>query len=512
MNYLFKMNALKLFTSEQIRRWDAATISELKLNSADLMETAASACADWLLTHKQTLKCFHVFCGPGNNGGDGLAIARLLADKGKTVKVYVLNGLTDLSDDFKANELRLQQQNKTEQIRITNTQSLPVSEDGDCIIDALFGTGLSRPVDGLAAACIQYINNSPAAVVAIDLPSGLFADVASPENAVIVKADDTLSFQVPKLAFLHSENEIYCGHWHVLGIGLSSEFYASETTDAYILDKLYIRSLLKHRSKFAHKGQFGHALLMAGSYGKMGAAVLAASAALRSGLGLLSVHAPRCGDVILQTAVPEVMLTPDEHEYVISAVGKLFAYDAVGVGPGIGTSEETDYALEELLKQADKPMVIDADAINLLAMDPELLGLLPKGSVLTPHPKEFERLAGKCKNSFERHKRQIDFARSHGVYILLKGAYTCLTTPEGISYYNNTGNPGMAKGGSGDVLTGLITGLLAQAYTPLQAALIGTYVHGLAGDIAAEKYCMTGMKAGDIVESLPEAFRQIAKG
>lgn len=506
------MNALKLFTSEQIRRWDAATISELKLNSAELMETAASACAEWLLVHKQAFKCFHVFCGPGNNGGDGLAIARLLAEKGKSVKVYIIDISSDFSDDFKLNELRLQQQNKTACMHISDAQLLPGLEAGDCIVDALFGTGLSRPAEGLAAACIRYINNSPAAVVAIDLPSGLFADVASPENAVIVKADDTFSFQVPKLAFLHAENEVYCGQWHVLNIGLSSAFYASEQTDAYILDKLYIRSLLKHRSKFAHKGQFGHALLMAGSYGKMGAAVLAASAALRSGLGLLSVHAPRCGDVILQTAVPEAMLTPDEHEHVISAVGNLPVYDAIGLGPGIGTSEETDYALEELLKQADKPMVIDADAINLLAMDPELLGLLPKGSVLTPHPKEFERLAGKCKNSFERHKRQIEFARSHGVYILLKGAYTCLTTPEGISYYNNSGNPGMAKGGSGDVLTGLLTGLLAQAYTPLEAALIGVYVHGLAGDIAAEKHCMTGMKAGDIVDCLPDAFRQTAKG
>ena len=508
----FKMNALKLFTSEQIRRWDAATISDLNLNSADLMETAAAACVEWLLAHKQAVKCFHIFCGPGNNGGDGLAIARLLAEKGKSVKVYIIQVSFDFSDDFKSNEQRLRHQNKIAINTISDTDQLPQLNDGDCIIDAIFGTGLSRPADGLAEACIQYINHSDAKVVAIDLPSGLYADRVSPEQAIVIKAHDTLSFQVPKLAFLHAENEMYCGLWHVLNIGLSSEFYASEKTDVFILDKLYIRSLLKHRSKFAHKGQFGHALLLAGSYGKMGAAVLAASAALRSGLGLLSVHAPRCGDVILQTAVPEAMLTPDEHEHVISAVGNMSVYDAIGLGPGIGTSEETDYALEELLKQADKPMVIDADAINLLAMDPELLGLLPNGSVLTPHPKEFERLAGKSANSFERHKRQIEFAMQHGVYVLLKGAYSCLTTPEGISYYNNSGNPGMAKGGSGDVLTGLITGLLAQAYTPLEAALIGVYVHGLAGDIAAEKHCMTGMKTGDIVESLPEAFRQIAKG
>lgn len=499
------MQALKLFTAEQIRRWDAFTMTHEPISPADLMERAAKACVVFIKTRFPEQNRFTVLCGPGNNGGDGLAIARLLCADKKTVRVLVCKAGSNCTAEMRLNEQRLKEQNKAELHDIASTGDFPELTGQEFLIDALFGSGLSRPLEGIAEQLIKHIHSSRPYVLSVDIPSGMYADASSAGNTIL-RSDLCLSFQVPKRAFLYPENAPHLAEWTVLDIGLSPEFYQNEASNAYLLDKVYITSLLRPRAAFAHKGQFGHCLMLAGAYGKMGAAVLAAKAASRSGCGLLSLRVPACGTDVLQMAVPEAMLVPDTAEQHIASVPETSAYTAIGAGPGIGQHPDTRAAIRHLITHAETPLLLDADALNILATEPGLADSLPKGSILTPHVREFERLAGKASSDFERHSLQLAYARQYGVYVLLKGKYSCLCGPDGVSYYNNTGNPGMAKGGSGDVLTGLLSGLLAQAYSPLEAALIGMYVHGLAGDIAAENKGLTGMNAGDVAAAVADAF------
>lgn len=503
------MQALKLLSAEQIRKWDQFTINENKERSIDLMEKAATASVELIVQQFPQKHEFAVFCGCGNNGGDGLAISRLLLALGKKVSTYLINYSDFNSDDFLENERRLKSKNAAHVVDIYQKTELPQLLGHEIIIDAIFGTGLNKTICGIAADAINFINDSQQTVVSIDIPSGLFPDKSSIENTSIVKADTTICFQVPKLAYLFPENGRYVGKWFIVDIGLSNAYYEGTESKTYILDQIFIQSLINKREKFAHKGNFGHALIVAGSLGKIGAAVLSASAALKSGVGLLSIHAPRCGDVILQSTVPEAMLIPDGEDDFISSVSLNSEFEAIGVGPGIGLKEETYGALSNLLRQVVNPMVLDADALNIVSYDPELLKDLPEGSILTPHVKEFERLVGKSNNDFERQQLQLDFSIKHKVIIVLKGAHTAITTPDGKTYFNNNGNPGMAKGGSGDVLTGLLTGLLAQGYSPLNASLIGVFAHGRAGDFAAAKYSQTALTAANIVECLSHVFLEL---
>jgi hydroxyethylthiazole kinase-like uncharacterized protein yjeF len=353
------------------------------------------------------------------------------------------------------------------------------------------------------------MNASEQTVISIDLPSGLKSDESSLENAHIVKANYTISFQVPKLAFLFPENSQFTGKWFLVDIGLSNAYYEETETLNYILDPYFIQSLIKKRDKFAHKGNFGHALLVAGSMGKIGAAVLSASAAVRSGVGLLSIQTPSCGREIIQSCIPEAMHIADENTNTISNIENIEHFDVLGIGPGIGTEASSIKALESLLNRSNCPMVIDADALNGLSINKSLLPLLKENAILTPHVKEFERLVGQSKNDFERHQMQLNFSIKHKVIIVLKGANTCITSPDGLSYFNNNGNPGMAKGGSGDVLTGLMTGILAHGYHPLNAALLAVYIHGRAGDYAANKYSQSAMIASDIVNCFSDVFKEL---
>ena len=357
---------------------------------------------------------------------------------------------------------------------------------------------------------MKYINASPARVVAIDVPSGLMGE----ENtfnvrANIVRADVTLTLQLPKLAFLFAENQEFVGEWELLDIGLSEDAIEETDTDYFLLEGEDMQYLLKTRNKFAHKGDFGRALLIAGSQGMAGASILAARACLRSGVGLLTVHVPYCNNMIVQTSVPEAMTEMDPSDTCFACPTDTDDYQAVGIGPGLGKSEETEAAVLEQIDACQTPMVVDADALNVLAGHRNYIGRLPKGSILTPHPKELERLVGKCQDSYERLTKARELARTAGVYIVLKGAYSAIITPQGKCYFNTTGNPGMATGGSGDVLTGVVLALLAQGYAPQDAACLATYVHGLAGDIACKKQGMMGMTAGDIVNYLPLAWRMM---
>lgn len=497
----------KILSAQQIKQADQFTITEENISSADLMERAANACVIWIQQHLSKENNYFIFCGEGNNGGDGLAIARLLLLLQYRVQVCMISIAGKKSPDCVWNEQRLQEVNDTVIQYPGNTESLPVINHADIIIDALFGTGLSRPVHGFAAEVIQNINQSEATVVSIDIPSGLFSDIHTDPESAIINATFTLSFQFPKISFLFPENEKQVGEWYTLDIGLSKQYIAKESVNNYLLSAVYVATLYKQRNKFSHKGTFGHALLIAGSYGKMGATVLATHACLRSGAGLVTAHIPACGYAIMQTTNPEAMVVVDANEQIISNTIQTESYTAIGVGPGIGKQNPTKEMLYQLLLHSICPLVIDADAINVLGDNKEWLTSLPANTILSPHPKEFERIAGRTTNHFERHAAQVDFSKTYKVYIILKGAHTCITTPEGDSYFNTTGNPGMAKGGSGDVLTGVLTALLAQGYLALEACLLGVYMHGLAGDLAAASIGQTGMTASDIASHLPAAFK-----
>src|SRR5579871_3887695 len=478
---------MQILSSEQIRKWDEFTIQEEPISSIDLMERAAGKCFDWLVNNHYHNRSFSVFCGKGNNGGDGLAIARMLDAAGYSVNVFILEFGHKGTDDF--------------QVIIKN----------DVIIDALLGSGLNRPLTGVTKNLVEHINQSGNEIVSIDIPSGLFADISSKGNTII-QATVTLSFQCYKIAFLLPENALFIGDVHILKIGLSQSFPILANNDLVLVEKIFVQSFLKSRNKFSHKGNFGHALLLVGSYGKIGAAVLAANACLRSGVGLLTAHVPKCGYEIMQISVPEAMINVDDEENINTNISEdISKYDAIGVGPGIGTDYKTATLIDRILRQNKIPMVIDADALNIISADAKLLAALPPYSIITPHPKEFERLFGASENDFERVKLAIMKSVQLQCIIILKGHYTFIATPSGKGYFNSTGNAGMAKGGSGDALTGIITSFLAQHYSPENAAILGVYIHGLAGDLAAKKRSKESMLASELINNLGDAFLDVQR-
>jgi NAD(P)H-hydrate epimerase len=496
----------KVFTVDKIRLADQYTIENEPIKSIELMERAANACVNWLIERIEKNNSFAVFCGPGNNGGDGLAIARLLYEYGFESRVFYLES-ERYSEDFSMNKNRLKDYKEISVSSINNDLELAEIYENEIIIDALFGSGLSKPLEGIAAKTIKYLNQINCMKIAIDIPSGLFADKTSRSfKSEIFQADYTLSFQFPKLAFFMPENDTFVGNWQVLDIGLSAEFIQKTETPFYLIESKSASELIRKRPKFAHKGSFGHGLLIAGSTGKIGAAVLAGKSALRTGAGLITVHHPKSGLTIIPIAVPELMSSIDENENVYSKNPTLFNYNAIAIGPGLGTSKESQNALKLLIQESAVPLVIDADALNILSENKTWLSFFPKNSILTPHIKEFERLAGKAKNDFDRLDKQISFSKKYQVYIVLKGAHTSISTPDGKVFFNTSGNPGMATGGSGDVLTGILLGLKAQNYTSLHAAIFGVFLHGLAGDFAADNKGEASLMAGDIIDSISEAY------
>lgn len=504
-----KSNQMKILSTSQIREADAYTITHEPIASIDLMERAASACVIWLHKRYKKVDNVFVFCGTGNNGGDGLAIARLMHKYIiSKITVVIVEHNDKSTPDFLTNSKQYKENKERKKVIINPGSILPEIPDGALVIDALVGSGLSKPVTGLLAEVVEHINNSKAAkIISIDIPTGLFAEDNSANSGKVICADYTLTFELPKLAFLFPENEPFVGEWQVLPIGLSKEFIAKTTTNYHYITEETILPLLKKRTKFSHKGTFGHALIIAGSKGKMGAAVMAAKSALRAGAGLVSAHIPNCGYTVLQSSVPEAMCETDENETHISGQIKTGNCNAVAVGPGIGNDPDTVRALKLLIQDTTVNTVFDADALNIIAENKTWFAFMRGGSILTPHPKEFERLFGKTDNSFERLKLQREMAMKYGFYIVLKGAHTSIAFPDGSVYFNSTGNPGMATGGSGDVLTGIICGLLAQGYKPYEASILGVYLHGIAGDVAAENRSEQGMTAMDIIEGMGEAWK-----
>ena len=500
---------MKILSSSQLKELDKYTIVHEPIVSIDLMERAACALTDAIVRRWDKSFQIVVFAGPGNNGGDALAVARMLSKKNYHVEVFLFNTKGTLSEECQVNLDRLKTCGSIYFTEISTQFDPPTLTEKHLVVDGLFGSGLNKPLNGGFASVVKYINASKAQVVAIDIPSGLMGeDNTYNIRPNIVRADVTLSIQLPKLSFLFPENEDIVGEWELLDIGLKQSFIDSASSTYSIIEEAEIRPLIKPRKRFAHKGTFGHGLLIAGSYGMAGASILAAKASLKAGIGLLTVHVPIHNHDLLQTTVPEAIVQTDIHERYFAQPTHLNRYSALAIGPGLGQEEDTALALMEQIQGSTIPIVLDADAINILSTHRNWFSRIPKRSILTPHLGELERLIGKCMDTYERLTKVKELAAYLQSYIIVKGAWTAIVTPEGNIHFNPTGNPGMATGGSGDVLTGILLGLLAQGYPQEDACRLGVYIHGMAGDIAAEEKTEIAMTANDIVEALPTAWKK----
>ena len=505
---------MKILPVDKIREADAFTIENEPIDSVDLMERAASKVYEWFMKRcKSKEVSVKIFCGIGNNGGDGLALARMLYATNIIPQVFVVRYSDKMSRDCEINFERLRDCRDVTPVAseylvpmydIFSEDDFPQISDSDIVIDAIFGSGLNRPIEGFTAELINYLNKTNAIKIAIDIPSGLLASQqpTSKGQQPIAKVDYTLTFQFPKLAFMFPEYDPYVGKWEVLDIKLHKDFIDNVETLNFYTTEDVVKPILRKRPKFSHKGTYGHALLVAGSSGKTGAALLAAEACMRTGVGLLTAHLPKDALLSMQVYLPEAMTDIDESDTHCTKINDIIPYTAIGVGPGIGKNEETVTLLKKLLQETTQPLVLDADALNIIADNPTWLSFLPDNTILTPHPKEFDRLFGKTYNSYERLELQRKMSVVHNIIIVQKGAHTAITFPNGTCFFNSTGNPGMATAGSGDVLTGMILSLLAQRYAPAEAALLGVFLHGKAGDVAAENIGMESLIARDIIRNI----------
>lgn len=502
---------MKIPTIKNAREADVFTIENEPITSVNLMERAASTAFGWIenkLSH-QTETEVKIFCGMGNNGGDGFVLGRLFCQKHYDVEVFLVHVGEKMSHDCLVNYERLKVLDSSVIRDVFSKNDFPEISDSDVVIDAMFGSGLTRPLEGLAAEMVEHLNDNQAVRIAIDIASGLNGDGFATSKYTF-RPDYTLSFQFPKLAFLLPENEPFVGNWEVLDIKIHPDYVEKVESVNFLTESDVVRPLVHRRGKHSHKGTYGHALLIAGSTGKTGAALLAAESCLRSGVGLLTAHLPKSATLPLQVRLPEAMMSVDESENCFSQLPDLLNYTAIGAGPGLGKAPETATALKRLIQEVKVPLVLDADALNIISENKTWLAFLPERTIMTPHPKEFERLFGKTENSLQRLELQREMSHKYNLIIVLKGANTAVTFPTGACFFNTTGNPGMATAGSGDVLTGIILSLVAQRYTPEEAALLGVYLHGLAGDIVASENGMESLIASDISKNIGKAFRKLS--
>ena len=498
---------MKILSPAQTYEADQATIKNFPISSTDLMEKAASKCYDWIIERfPDPSRRIHVYCGMGNNGGDGLVISRLLLEKGFRVFTYLICFSGKRSDDFNINLTRLTEM--TDSIKeVRQGSDFPIIDKEALVIDAIFGIGLKRTPNGFTKDFIQYLNASSATVISIDMPSGLFAECKLEDKEAVVKSTYTISFQTPKLAFLLPDHQVYINYWKILDIELDPDYLENAKSVYHFVDHNFIISFIKKRERFSHKGTFGHSLLIGGSFGKVGAVILASKAALKAGSGLVSTYIPKCGYSAMQTSNPEVMVEVDDEKY-LQFFNIKTKPNAIGIGPGLGTHSKTKKGFVEFVMDAKVPLVIDADGLNILSEHEDLLKMIPKGTILTPHPKEFQRLVGSWTNDYEKLEKQLDLSSRLECVVVLKGAYTSIAY-QGKLYFNSSGNPGLATAGSGDVLTGIITGLLAQGYTCLQAAILGVYIHGRAADVGiVSTESMESLTAMDCINYLGKVFNE----
>lgn len=498
---------MKIFTGEQIYLADKFTIENQQISSDELMERAASQLFQWLDANLKgaNLK-IHLFCGIGNNGGDGIALARYLLEHNYDIAVYVVNYSEKRSKDFLINLDRLKER-KCWPVVLNSDSILPEISPNDFVVDAIFGIGLNRNPDVWVKNLITHINSSKAYILAVDIPSGMFADKATEDFTAVIKANYVLSFQLPKLVFFLPETGPFITQWQLLDIGLDHGFIQHQETDFELISKYEVVPMYRPRNKFSHKGDYGHTLVVGGSYSKIGAVQLSATACLKIGAGLVTALVPNCGYLPLQCALPEVMVRTSGEEQIIT-IDEPSNHSVIIAGMGLGTSQKTKLAFKAFLKDNKQPLVLDADALNILASENELQNSITPGAVLTPHPGELKRLIGDWKDDFEKLALAKAFSKKHDVVLVLKGAHT-ITIYQDKGYVNTTGNPGMATAGSGDVLAGIIGGLISQGYNPLNASIFGVFLHGFAADIAASKMGYEAIIASTIIEYLPEAFMKL---
>ena len=495
---------MKIFSLNQIRQADKYTIERQNISSDQLTERAGKVAFDWIQRQLGESKVgIHVFCGVGNNGGDGLVIARYLLHFGYSVSIHVVNFSDHRSEDFLTNFDRVKEDNVWPQLLLEDTE-LPEISPNEIVIDAIFGIGFNRPPIAWVVKIITHINKSKAFVLSIDIPSGMYLDKATKGDAVI-QSDYTLSFQFPKLAFTLPETGWFTKYWQVLNIGLDPKYIETEKPLAVFVDKFEVLQRYRPRDKYSHKGTFGHALIIGGSYGKIGAILMCSEASLHAGAGLVSVFTPQCGYQIIQSSFPEAMVVTDSQNDYIQHIHFDMDPTVIGIGPGMGTHIRTVEAFSNFLKQNKRPMVIDADGLNILAEHQQLLDYIKGRAVLTPHPKELERLIGSWSDDFDKLNKMKEFSKKYQLILLVKGAHT-ITVFEDQMYVNSTGNPGMATAGSGDVLTGIISGLIAQGYSLLDATILGVYIHGRAGDLAVLRSGVEALTATDIIDFTGDAF------
>jgi hydroxyethylthiazole kinase-like uncharacterized protein yjeF len=500
---------MKIFSKEQIYEGDKVTAKKQNISSTELMERAGIQIFNWLHMRMQGAQVpIHVFCGIGNNGGDGLVVARHLIIHGYNVKTYVVNCSDKRTKDFLVNYDLIKETTKKWPDMLNCEADFPEIGADDIIIDAIFGIGLNRPVNKWVQGLFQHFNNSKAFTLAIDLPSGLYADKVPKDEKGVVWANMTLSFASPKLVFFLPQTAKYTEQWEILDIGLEPDYYQSTETEAELIGKFEMLQVYQPREKFSHKGTFGHSLIIGGSYGKIGSVVLSSKAALSSGTGLVTAYLPKCGYQIMQTAFPEAMVITDEDEETIKNIQFDLEPTSIGIGMGMGTSDETISAFKNFLKMNKLPLVIDADGINTLSKQNVLLKLVHKETILTPHPKELERLIGKWKDDFDKLRKVKEFSKTHSLIVVIKGSNT-ITVQNDKLYINSTGNPGLATAGTGDVLTGIITSLLSQGYESLSSAVFGVYLHGKAADLAVEDVGYQGLTASHVIEYLGKAFMDL---
>lgn len=501
---------MKILSPQQLKQVETQTVKEQDIEFINLMERAASSVLNWLKAHLDVTKThFTIISGIGNNGGDGLALARLLAAENSHVKVYLQKNNTYSLDNL-TNQKRLKEVKIP--IEFYDASTKFEFQPFTVIIDAIFGYGLNRPIDEEWHPIIHQINQSNHTVVSIDVPSGLYCDQLNSENDAVVESEVTLTFQTPKLALLLPENEKYIRQFEILDISLDWNAIQSQNSEFHYLSLDLIPYFHRGRTSFSHKYEFGDALLIGGSHGKIGAALLASRAILRSGAGLVTSYIPKCGYSIFQTSFPEAMVITDFSEDKIIAFPKVERFDTIAIGPGIGTDEKTALAFEQFLEETDlnqKKIIVDADGINLLAKNPKLILKLPENTILTPHDGELERLIGSWNDSFEKINKIKEFVQNHKLIIVSKGAFTQIYLPDGTIYFNSTGNPGMATAGSGDVLTGIISGHLAKGFSAQDAALFGVFLHGFSGDEAASQIGQESLIASDIINFLPAGFKKL---
>ncbi|TXH53282.1 MAG: NAD(P)H-hydrate dehydratase [Bacteroidia bacterium] len=490
---------MKIFSAWQIKEWDAYTIQHEPITSVNLMERAANACVQWILG-QNFHHLFYVFCGSGNNGGDGLAIARLLKEQSIEVEVYILKS-EKYSTDFISNLEKL----SVKVNYISSENDFPLVQPEGIIIDAMLGTGLNKTLSGVAAQLVQYFNASKSKIISIDIPSGMYADVSSCKN-ITVKADVVLSFQCQKLAFMMTENLPFLGKVEILPIQLLKDFELKTHTDFNFIDEAIIQSIYKKRKDWVHKYQLGHALIYAGSKWMMGAALLCSKACMRAGAGLVTLHIDDVLTSVLNSAVPEIIASSEKDFSKISERKNVIAF-----GPGLEVNHTNEQILSTILEQWKGALVIDASGLSILFPFLEKLKNRSEGTtILTPHVGEFDRLFGRQTDDFARMQEAKNQAKKLNCYIVLKAPHTLIACPDGELYFNSTGNSGMATAGSGDVLTGIISGLLAQHYSAKNACILGVYLHGLAGDRAVQKISKEALMATDILNHIGEGYQYIS--